>query len=553
MAPEAAPRRRRGLVLTFPIAAALISTVSAYFAMVSFGTGVLAMDAPSAYALSGVFELTLLGVALLAREAAIENRPNERLLTITWALSAASGAFAASHEIHDGHGVFAAVFRFLVPLLAALMWHLVLVGDAHLASGRSLSRIRAGRLMHTLFIRAEEWIKASGEAAGSKAGTRAAIKAEKAFRRARSMALRNVPPDQIDREVSEWEAAFIRVNRGIERIGALSVVRSPAADEVAAQSAMALREFAAANADALALPVSAATGVSGIDGGQAVTDTPRVSEGTSVSGKSGGGVTDDSTTRADSRVADMTDMAPSDTRRRATASTSANRGGQAPGQTKAVARRGSGAKPDKEWVSARARELEAGGAEIKEIACVLKAEGAKPKQIAHELKISERTYFRMTKGTGSVRGSGASGASRAPEMEQPVTVESVTVPSTRGGVSQLAEHHDVAPSDLDTDTASASATDVATASATDVATDTAATDTTDSASTASDGARVTAKDADTNDRDGDEADGAAAAAVDDEKHGAARSGQERHWHKDGNNDTAASADTSAYELIGAAS
>ncbi|MGH3976871.1 MAG: hypothetical protein ACRDS9_26665, partial [Pseudonocardiaceae bacterium] len=253
MAPEAAPHRSRGLVLALPSATALISTASAYFAMVKFGTDVLAMDALSSYALSGVFELTLMGVALLAREAALENRPNERLLTITWALSAASGAFAASHEIHEGHGVFAAAFRFLVPLLAALMWHLVLVGDQHLASGRSLSRIRAGRQMHTLFIAAEAWIKASTEADtadGTRTGAKLrkkAEKAEKAFRGARSAALRNVPPDQIDREVSEWVAAFIRVNRGIEQIGALSDLGRPssAAVALAARDAVAVHQVTA--------------------------------------------------------------------------------------------------------------------------------------------------------------------------------------------------------------------------------------------------------------------------------------------------------------------
>lgn len=544
MAPEAAPHRSRGLVLALPSATALISTASAYFAMVKFGTDVLAMDALSSYALSGVFELTLMGVALLAREAAIENRPNERLLTITWALSAASGAFAASHEIHEGHGVFAAAFRFLVPLLAALMWHLVLVGDQHLASGRSLSRIRAGRQMHTLFIAAEAWIKASTEAdaaVGTRTGTKLrkrAEKAEKAFRGARAAALRNVPPDQIDREVSEWVAAFIRVNRGIEQIGALSdLVRpSSAAVALAARDALAVHQVTANVTDAppaLAAPKCA-------DGGDTAT-TPSANDKTAMSG-----TTSDTGLRGVTATAAATrpragvdrqpasnDTTPSPAKPRATGA-AANRGGQA-ARARSSAEEPNGGLSEAE-VHELVHSLKAQGAGVKEIAKELKKADVPVKKIAVVLGVSDRTAFRYVSGSGSARRSGAAGASTTADMEQPVTVASVTVPSTRGGVAQINDHQDGAVSPREPD----SKID---------GTVTATTDT--SPADGSGVTRETAEGADDRGSDSDTAVASSDTAEKSEKSGSATSDRELPWHKV--TDPAAANESSKYEVIAAAS
>lgn len=544
MAPEAAPHRSRGLVLALPSATALISTASAYFAMVKFGTDVLAMDALSSYALSGVFELTLMGVALLAREAAIENRPNERLLTITWALSAASGAFAASHEIHEGHGVFAAAFRFLVPLLAALMWHLVLVGDQHLASGRSLSRIRAGRQMHTLFIAAEAWIKSSTEAdaAGDTRSGRKirkkAEKAEKAFRHARSAALRNVPPDQIDREVSEWVAAFIRVNRGIEQIGALSDLVRPSASAVslAARDALTVRQVTATVTDAP--PALAAS--TGADGGdtattRSATDKTVASGTTSDTGAFGDTATATRPRAAVDRQPASTDTTPASAKPRATGGT-ANRGGQA--KARSAARTPDGGLSDIE-VAELVQSLKAQGTGVKEIAKELKKADVPVKKIAVVLDVSDRTAFRYVSDSGSARGSGSAGASATADMEQPVTVASVTVPSTRGGVSQINDHQDGTPS--------ARGTDITTGG-----TDTAANDT--APADGSGVTRETAKVADDRESDRDKAVASSDTIEKSEKSGSATSGHELSWRKVAEPAPATAANDSAnYEVIAAAS
>lgn len=119
-----------------------VTTGNAYLAMVAFGIDNLGMNPGTAYVTAGVFELSLVTVALLAREAAKENRPGGVLLTLTWVLSGFSGAFAAIHEYDLGHGIGAVAFRVIVPMLAALMWHLALIGDRHLATGTTWVEIR---------------------------------------------------------------------------------------------------------------------------------------------------------------------------------------------------------------------------------------------------------------------------------------------------------------------------------------------------------------------------------------------------------------------------
>ncbi|GAB3172376.1 hypothetical protein GCM10027059_41970 [Myceligenerans halotolerans] len=209
------PASSRGLVLATAVSVALISTVGAYLAMVAFGIDVLAMDAPTAYATAGVFELSLVTVALLAREAAKDNRPGGTLLTLTWALSSASGAFAAWHELYIGHAPGAAVFRFLVPLLAALMWHLALIGDRHLATGQSWTGARQARRMHALFLATEDLFRAQHH------GGRRLAAAEARRRRARAVALRTVPPEAMRGQVATWCEALGAVGEGTADVARL--------------------------------------------------------------------------------------------------------------------------------------------------------------------------------------------------------------------------------------------------------------------------------------------------------------------------------------------
>lgn len=214
-------RRSRNLVLTGAISVALISTGSAYLAMVQFGIDVLAMSQGTAYATAGVFELSLVTVALLAREAARDNRPGGTLLALTWLLSSASGVFAAWHEAYIGHPVGAVLFRFIVPLLAALMWHLALIGDRHLATGTSWSALRQSARMHALFLTTEDLFRAQSLNDGSRAARRRLARAEAGRRRARSVALRTVPPTEMRAQVAAWCEALAAVGDGTADVARL--------------------------------------------------------------------------------------------------------------------------------------------------------------------------------------------------------------------------------------------------------------------------------------------------------------------------------------------
>lgn len=214
-------RRSRRLVLTGAISVAIISTGSAYLAMVQFGIDVLAMNQGTAYATAGVFELSLVTVALLAREAARDNRPGGTLLALTWALSSASGIFAAWHEAYIGHPVGAVLFRFVVPLLAALMWHLALIGDRHLATGTSWSAMRQSARMHALFLTTEDLFRAQSLNDGSRSARRRLARAEAGRRRARSVALRTVPPTDMRAQVAAWCEALAAVGDGTADVARL--------------------------------------------------------------------------------------------------------------------------------------------------------------------------------------------------------------------------------------------------------------------------------------------------------------------------------------------
>jgi hypothetical protein len=215
----------RGLILFGAVSVALISTAAAYVAMVGFGRDVLAMGAINAYAFAGVFELSLVTVALMAREAAQQDRPAQTLLTLTWLLSAASGFFAGWHEIHLGHAVTAAAFRFIVPLLAALMWHLALVGDRHLAMERSWSDLRMGSRMHALLATRVEWRRARDTAVRKRTASsrRKLERAQKRYWRAEAVALRSVAPGAMRDQITQWVDAFAAVAEGTRQADRLPI------------------------------------------------------------------------------------------------------------------------------------------------------------------------------------------------------------------------------------------------------------------------------------------------------------------------------------------
>ena len=209
--------RGRSLILFGAVSVALVSTAAAYVAMVGFGRDVLEMGAINAYAFAGVFELSLVTVALMAREAAQQNRPAQTLLTLTWALSTASGIFAGWHEVYMGHSLSAVGFRFMVPLLAALMWHLALVGDRHLAMERSWSELRAGARIHTMLDAGAARSRAVAADDGSRRARRRVARATARRDRAESVALRSSDPTKMRELTAQWADAFdaVRESRAV--------------------------------------------------------------------------------------------------------------------------------------------------------------------------------------------------------------------------------------------------------------------------------------------------------------------------------------------------
>lgn len=195
-------------------AVALIATYSAYLAMVQFGTNVLGMDHSTSMVTCGVFELLLITVAVLAREAAKDGRPHGVLLFLTWLLSSASGAFAAWDEIALGHGVAAAFFRFLVPLAASLGWHLALIGYRHLATGMTWGSARAMQRMRAFYEAVEANFRANDTGRGIRRANRRMI-------RKLSLARRVVSPADMLTQTRQWADSTASVVAMIEeaRIG----------------------------------------------------------------------------------------------------------------------------------------------------------------------------------------------------------------------------------------------------------------------------------------------------------------------------------------------
>lgn len=257
-----APRRgSRRLVLGGAVSVALVSTVSAYLAMVGFGRDVLGMDAVTAYTTAGVFELSLVTVALLAREAARDNRPGGTLLTLTWALSSASGVFAAVHEVYLDHPAGAVAFRFIVPLLAALMWHLALIGDRHLASGTSWSGIRQTARMHRLFLTVEDAARVHESGTGTPSARRAIERAEAKRRKARAVALRTVPPEQMRAHVAAWLESLSAVADGTADVARMHIeTNQRVAGLAVAAPVQTAPDYEAKAADAVRSELEAMTG-----------------------------------------------------------------------------------------------------------------------------------------------------------------------------------------------------------------------------------------------------------------------------------------------------
>ncbi|WP_418277722.1 hypothetical protein ACNHYB_07070 [Isoptericola jiangsuensis] len=233
---EAAPRPRyrgRHLPMVAVVVAATIATALAYSGMVLFGLEVAHMSPLEAYGLAGFLEVSLVAVALMARNAALEGRPYGILLTLTWVLSGTSGMFAALHEIAvpTDSTPYMVVFRFVPPLVAALMWHLALVGERHMVTGHTLDERRREHRVHGYVSALEQWRDARVDSTGSRRDLRKVRTAHQKQRAARDGALKLLTVEDFEQRMQVWverlEAAERHGNR-LDQIGASSVKRGTA-------------------------------------------------------------------------------------------------------------------------------------------------------------------------------------------------------------------------------------------------------------------------------------------------------------------------------------
>ena len=232
-APRQVRYRGRHLPMVAVVIAATIATALAYSGMVLFGLEVAHMSPLEAYGLAGFLEISLVAVALMARNAALEGRPYGVLLTLTWVLSGTSGVFAALHEIAvpTASTPYMVVFRFVPPLVAALMWHLALVGERHMVTGHTLEERRREARVHGYVSALEQWRDARADSAGSSGDLRKVRAAHERQREARDAALKLLTVEDFERRMQVWvdrlEAAERHGNR-LDLIGASSVKRGTA-------------------------------------------------------------------------------------------------------------------------------------------------------------------------------------------------------------------------------------------------------------------------------------------------------------------------------------
>ncbi|MCK0117442.1 helix-turn-helix domain-containing protein [Isoptericola sp. S6320L] len=235
------PRYRgRHLPMVAVVIAAFIATALAYSGMVLFGLEVAHMEPLEAYALAGFLEVSLVAVALMARNAALEGRPYGVLLTLTWVLSGTSGVFAALHEVAvpTASTPYMVVFRFVPPLVAALMWHLALVGERHLVTGHTLDERRREHRVHQYVTALEMWRDARLDSSGSRRATKKIRASHERQRAARDRALKLLTVEDFERRMQVWverlEAAERHGSR-LDTIGASSVKRGMARGTVLAE------------------------------------------------------------------------------------------------------------------------------------------------------------------------------------------------------------------------------------------------------------------------------------------------------------------------------
>ena len=172
---------------------ALGATVASVEGLAELIHATAALSAPMAWAIGSVMDLAVIVLALQAREAIVTGRGGRLEMTLTWVASVASGVASASWQLGRA-GAQAAGVRLLLPLLAAGLWHLSLVGAQQAADARPARRqARASRLMLDLAL--------------AQADTSGTTRAARRERRARRALLRHeaaAAPDAQDHDLDWW-------------------------------------------------------------------------------------------------------------------------------------------------------------------------------------------------------------------------------------------------------------------------------------------------------------------------------------------------------------
>jgi hypothetical protein len=101
------------------------------------------MNTTVSYGVAGFLEVALVGSAVGARRAVLRGQSHTVYMGLTWLFSGLSGIFAALHEFSSPSTAwFMVPLRLIVPLVAALLWHVLLIGDRDLAGGLGLAELR---------------------------------------------------------------------------------------------------------------------------------------------------------------------------------------------------------------------------------------------------------------------------------------------------------------------------------------------------------------------------------------------------------------------------
>lgn len=230
------PNAAKNWALGVTIAGAAMATALSYIFITQFFIDVAGMELFLAYSFGGFLEVCLIGAGLQARHRILAGAEAGVLITLTWGFSGLSAALSASHEIvHRGpDGVpvldlssgspLTMIVRAVAPLVAAVMWHLLLVGEKHLVSGLPRGYRKHARLMHTYLFAREEL----RDLTDAGAEPEAISAARDALRVARKRVFRKVPVAQYQALLGEHLAALHADFEGSARVERMSEIRKPA-------------------------------------------------------------------------------------------------------------------------------------------------------------------------------------------------------------------------------------------------------------------------------------------------------------------------------------